>query len=867
MKLKKLIASLLFLSTLLLGIFSVPALAESGQMGPGVDEWWYIYIPSPDAQIDAIMAGDIDVTGFSRPEDYATLEEAGFTITRYAGTGGAQIYFNLRSERTVPYPLRAALAHLVPKSELIAQIFGPLAVEGISFLPEAFGLWYNPDVTDISEYDPELAEYILDQEGYTRPGADQYRIDPETGEELEPLFFVYCAEFTNWVPWVERLATEADAIGVPITLDPIDFGTWWTRVSGDGDFDITMMGWGWYDTPDIIPLIWRTGAGLPISGLSDPEFDALCDSMLSSLDVDEVKSICYELQESINQMVGCIPLFGYVYATAWDPELEGVFSTAYAGMFDELTYRWKDGVNPHTGTNILRFASGAQPSNVIPAWDTYAAGSSVLGRIGDCYGASGGMIHKHPLTSEWVPWLAKSWELEPWTDPELNVAEGTKMTIEFREGVYWHDSTPEQPFEFTADDAEFSLTYLKDKNAPLPQPHLDGMVEAKAIDRYTLEVYYNKTSVFLVNYVSLWCASHAKHIWNDDVTKYGEPAGIPEGSYEGQVGYGVQDPALSLLYKTDNPYKEGLTCLIGTGPYIWPPGGWAVEVSYHMLANRDYYAALLITDLNFDFKVDMHDLDIVNEVLGATVGDPEYHVNKDVNDDGVIDETDVARIEADLGKTWCWPLEFTFSDPSISPAEPKVGEEVTVTATVTNEGEDEATYQAIMKLDGSPVDYEDVTLGAGASTTVTFKVTKDEGSYNIDIGGETTTLTVAGLAPATFSVTGLTVSPSEIETGDSATVTATVENTGDLSGTYTAELKVNGATEDTKDVTVGVGESETVTFTVSKEEEGTYSIDVGGKTGTLTVTAPPKPTQTWLYVGAAAVVIVVIAVYFLTRRS
>jgi hypothetical protein len=167
----------------------------------------------------------------------------------------------------------------------------------------------------------------------------------------------------------------------------------------------------------------------------------------------------------------------------------------------------------------------------------------------------------------------------------------------------------------------------------------------------------------------------------------------------------------------------------------------------------------------------------------------------------------------------------------------------------------------------SPVDYEDVTLGAGASTTVTFKVTKDEGSYNIDIGGETTTLTVAGLAPATFSVTGLTVSPSEIETGDSATVTATVENTGGLSGTYTAELKVNGATEDTKDITVGVGESETVTFTVSKEEEGTYNIDVGGKTGTLTVTAPPKPTQIWLYVGAAAVVIVVIAAYFLMRRS
>ena len=163
------------------------------------------------------------------------------------------------------------------------------------------------------------------------------------------------------------------------------------------------------------------------------------------------------------------------------------------------------------------------------------------------------------------------------------------------------------------------------------------------------------------------------------------------------------------------------------------------------------------------------------------------------------------------------------------------------------------------------MDYEDVTLGAGVSTTVTFKVTKSEGSYNIDVGGETSTLTVAGLAPATFSVTGLTVSPSEVETGDSATVTATVENTGDLSGAYTAELKVGGTVEDTDDVTVATGESETVTFTVSKDEAGTYTIDVGGETATLTVTSPP--TQNWLYIGVAAVAIILVAAYLYMKRS
>ncbi|MCJ7720115.1 MAG: hypothetical protein MUO36_01460, partial [Candidatus Hadarchaeum sp.] len=75
-------------------------------------------------------------------------------------------------------------------------------------------------------------------------------------------------------------------------------------------------------------------------------------------------------------------------------------------------------------------------------------------------------------------------------------------------------------------------------------------------------------------------------------------------------------------------------------------------------------------------------------------------------------------------------------------------------------------------------------------------------------------------APAEFEVLDFTFYPSEVEAGDQVTVSATVRNVGDLSGTYTATLKVNGAAEATENVIMAGGTTETVSFTITKNNIG-----------------------------------------------
>ncbi len=99
-------------------------------------------------------------------------------------------------------------------------------------------------------------------------------------------------------------------------------------------------------------------------------------------------------------------------------------------------------------------------------------------------------------------------------------------------------------------------------------------------------------------------------------------------------------------------------------------------------------------------------------------------------------------------------------------------------------------------------------------------------------------------APAAFTISGLTISPAEVNVGESVLISATIANTGDLTDSYEAILKINNAVAAVKKLTVAGGTHQKVTFTVTKDTAGTYAVGLGGLSGTFTVKAPPAPPVT-----------------------
>ncbi len=90
-------------------------------------------------------------------------------------------------------------------------------------------------------------------------------------------------------------------------------------------------------------------------------------------------------------------------------------------------------------------------------------------------------------------------------------------------------------------------------------------------------------------------------------------------------------------------------------------------------------------------------------------------------------------------------------------------------------------------------------------------------------------------APAHFVASGLNIAPPVSETGENVTITVNVANDGGQEGAYLVELKINGETVDSKEVTLGAGQSEQVTFTVSGTEPRQYEVVVSGLSGEFTV--------------------------------
>jgi predicted secreted hydrolase len=93
-------------------------------------------------------------------------------------------------------------------------------------------------------------------------------------------------------------------------------------------------------------------------------------------------------------------------------------------------------------------------------------------------------------------------------------------------------------------------------------------------------------------------------------------------------------------------------------------------------------------------------------------------------------------------------------------------------------------------------------------------------------------------ATAEFELSNLAISPSELKIGEAITVTVDVENVGEVAGTKTLTLKIDGVEVETRDVTVEGGKTETVSFTLVPDAEGTYSIEIDGLSGSVTVKAP-----------------------------
>lgn len=139
-----------------------------------------------------------------------------------------------------------------------------------------------------------------------------------------------------------------------------------------------------------------------------------------------------------------------------------------------------------------------------------------------------------------------------------------------------------------------------------------------------------------------------------------------------------------------------------------------------------------------------------------------------------------------LAAYWPWYIapgaEFKVSDLVILPTEVQVGNPVTISCAVENIGTESGDY--LVKLGGDFMADQEVTLAPGESQTVAFDVTPAVAkNYAVNVDGLYGTFKATEVPVADIRVKDLVISPSEVNVGETVTITVTAINYGTAPGT------------------------------------------------------------------------------------
>jgi hypothetical protein len=188
------------------------------------------------------------------------------------------------------------------------------------------------------------------------------------------------------------------------------------------------------------------------------------------------------------------------------------------------------------------------------------------------------------------------------------------------------------------------------------------------------------------------------------------------------------------------------------------------------------------------------------------------------------------------------PPAFEVLSLDITPPKITTGEKATIEVEIRNSNAKMDTYNVPLMVNGVADDRKSVTLAPGTTELITFVLTRSHaGSYRISVGNKESTLVVEKPLPPDFRLSNLEINPTEVDTGEKVVITARIANVGGTQGSYTAELKVDGVTNQTEKIIIPAGTDYMLVFNISRDLPGTYIVALGDLTGQFVVKEPPRP--------------------------
>jgi peptide/nickel transport system substrate-binding protein len=286
---------------------------------PALDELHFIFFKDTDAEVQALIKGDLDfVPGMTDAQ--AKSLQGNADITARAGTSRrfTELAINPGAHEDgkpigdghpalEDVKVRQALRHAIDKQALVDKVLQGAATVGGGYIPPAFANWaWTPDEQTRVDFDLAEANRLLDEAGYAR-NADGIREMPGGGN---PLVFRLTghAEVATETTLAEFITEWFAELGITVKPKMVPMATLGEE-TGAGNYDLAFSSWSANTDPDYILSIQTCEDGSSDTFYCNEEYDAMFAAQGKEIDPAQRKQIVADMQKNLYENAPMITLF------------------------------------------------------------------------------------------------------------------------------------------------------------------------------------------------------------------------------------------------------------------------------------------------------------------------------------------------------------------------------------------------------------------------------------------------------------------------------------------------------------------------------------------------------------------------------
>ncbi|UPW19542.1 ABC transporter substrate-binding protein [Agarivorans sp. TSD2052] len=235
----------------------------------------------------------------------------------YPANDAIHLYVNTKEEPFSHLDVRKALSMALDRAEIvdIAAYGYPTANFNVGGIGELYGPFIDSEVTakyqDITQYNPEKANQLLDAAGYKDTNGDGFR-QMKDGKRIE--FDIEVVNgWTDWIQVVQMVTEYYEEVGIKANVKTVDWAVYDSALK-DATYKMSInwslvathpiLAYQEYFSTSRIGKTWHAG-----HGIHTPEIDALIDSFGDTNDAVAQAKIIKELQVFTAENLPFIPLF------------------------------------------------------------------------------------------------------------------------------------------------------------------------------------------------------------------------------------------------------------------------------------------------------------------------------------------------------------------------------------------------------------------------------------------------------------------------------------------------------------------------------------------------------------------------------